>query len=216
MVFELREALRRLCVEIGWSYAVFWRLIDSPGPKHLVWHDGYWCGKPQLSGLNDAVAHGNSFAVLQAQGEGSIDELVNKTMVPQVHVLGDGMVGVAAVSGNYQWILRELYGDQETMAEDLAFLNNQFSAGIQTIVVIPVPPHGAIQLGSTKRWNGNGFAQPQVDNASQNLSTIWNFTKGRSQRRKRVKESMKLVWSLNKFNPYGTSVKDLTRAPMSS
>ncbi|KAI0528618.1 hypothetical protein KFK09_001160 [Dendrobium nobile] len=152
MGFELREALRRLCVDIGWSYAVFWRAVGFPSPKHLVWDDGHWHGKVQLSTSDDVNSHVNSLTEVtefQSSGLCSIDELVKKTMVPQVHVIGVGIVGQAAYTGNHLWILRNITGDNESSFQHFTDVNNEFLAGIQTIVVIPVFPHGVVQLGST-------------------------------------------------------------------
>ncbi|KAL0927119.1 hypothetical protein M5K25_001278 [Dendrobium thyrsiflorum] len=151
MGFELGEALRRLCVDIGWSYAVFWRAVGFPSPKHLVWDDGHWYGKVQLSASDDVSSHVNALTEFQSSGLGSIDELVKKTMVPQVHVIGVGIVGQAAYTGNHHWILRNITGDNESSFQHFTDVNNEFLAGIQTIVIIPVFPHGVVQLGSTKR-----------------------------------------------------------------
>nr|QDL88414.1 transcription factor LHW-like isoform X1 [Cymbidium ensifolium] len=151
MGFEPGESLRRFCVEIGWSYAVFWRAVGYPSPKYLVWGDGHWFGKLQLSLSDDVNSHVNSSSEFQSLGVGSIDELVNKTMVPQVHVIGVGIVGQAACTGNHRWILRNVTGDNETTLKYFPDVNNQFLAGIQTIVIIPVFPHGVVQFGSTKR-----------------------------------------------------------------
>ncbi|KAL0908346.1 hypothetical protein M5K25_022835 [Dendrobium thyrsiflorum] len=157
MGFELGEALRRLCVEIGWSYAVFWRAIGSPNPKHLVWEDGHWHGKAQLSGCDDSSSHENLLAEFRSHGEGSIDELVSNSMVPQSHVIGDGIVGRAASIGNHQWILRDVAKDSGPILSHLAELKNQFVSGIQTIVIIPVMPYGVVQFGSTMRVMENNL-----------------------------------------------------------
>ncbi|PKA61543.1 Transcription factor LHW [Apostasia shenzhenica] len=149
METELREALRRLCDEIGWSYAVFWRAIGSPSPKHLVWGDGHWYGKlqPSVSGGADYYVDSE----LGSQAESIINELVNKVMVPQVHVIGDGIVGQAASTGNHHWILRDVATDRGSVGKYLGDVSFHFLAGIQTIVVVPVLPQGVLQLGSTKR-----------------------------------------------------------------
>nr|QDH08925.1 transcription factor LHW-like isoform X2 [Cymbidium sinense] len=157
MGFEVREALRRLCVEIGWSYAVFWRAIGSPTPKHLVWEDGHWFGKSQLSGCVDVNPHVNLSAEFQRRGEGNIDELVRKSMSSQVHVIGDGIVGRAASIGNHQWILRDVAIDRDPIILHLAELKSQFLLGIQTIVVIPVLPYGVVQFGSSMRVMENNL-----------------------------------------------------------
>lgn len=78
----------------------------------------------------------------------SVCLLVYKQMVTEIHVVGDGIVGQAALTGSHQWILHNAhYG---SVAKAMAAMNHQFSAGIQTIAIIPVLPHGVLQLGSTQ------------------------------------------------------------------
>ncbi|ONK57522.1 uncharacterized protein A4U43_C09F1360 [Asparagus officinalis] len=122
---QLREALRCLCVEIGWSYAVFWRSIGSKSLMHLVFEDGHVV-------------------------DNRLEVLVNKIMAQQVHLLGEGMVGQAAATGSHQWIRGNNIHVGDSGAQDLGELNHQFLAGIQAIAVIPVLPHGVLQLGSTQ------------------------------------------------------------------
>ncbi|KAJ6835202.1 transcription factor LHW-like [Iris pallida] len=129
MGFQLRDTLRRLSEEIGWSYAVFWRAIDDRSPMHLVWEDGHW-------------HHGAM--------SNEVELLVNKIMATQAHVFGDGIVGQAASRGSHIWILRDRMNVVGLGSKDLAELNHQFLAGIQTIAVIPVLPLGVLQLGSSQ------------------------------------------------------------------
>ncbi|KAJ0973343.1 hypothetical protein J5N97_021302 [Dioscorea zingiberensis] len=155
----LRDALRRLCVEIGWSYAVFWRAVGSRNPMHLVWGDGH-CERPtNISGF-DAMdmllkecgaarsSRNDRVAEFESQAGDRLGMLVNKIMVSQVHVVGDGIIGQAALTGNHRWIFRDLL---DGMTYDcLGEMRSQFLVGIQTIAVIPVLPFGVVQLGSTQ------------------------------------------------------------------
>ncbi|PKA47018.1 Transcription factor LHW [Apostasia shenzhenica] len=188
MGFELKEALRRLCVEIGWSYAVFWRAIGSPRPKHLVWEDGCWHSKPQLLGSDQNLdSRIDSSVELRTQGEDAVFELVRKFMVPQVHVIGHGMAGQAAFTGNHQWIFTDVASDYGSMAEHLLQdVNNQSLAGIQvrmltagtsyqTIAVIPVLPHGVVQLGSTTRIIENSLFIKHVRNSFMQSASALEF-----------------------------------------
>ncbi|XP_072979468.1 transcription factor LHW-like isoform X2 [Typha angustifolia] len=161
MGFPLRDALRRLCVEIGWSYAVFWKAVGFHHQMHLVWEDGY-CGQaPGTLGIEAfnllVKEHGmarklsnDQLAELGSQAKDSVHLLVNRTMISQVHVVGDGIVGEAAFTGNYQWILRDAFNSYGTSSKVVAEMNYQFGAGIQTIVIVPVLPYGVLQLGSTQ------------------------------------------------------------------
>ncbi|KAL6658371.1 hypothetical protein ACP70R_003957 [Stipagrostis hirtigluma subsp. patula] len=142
------EALRRLCEEIGWSYAVFWKAIGAADPVHLVWEDGY-CGHtscPAGSEASEALATEVGCSVAAAD---TICSLVKRVMASQVHVVGDGTVGRAAFTGNHQWIVHGTANGHGLSSEVAAEMNNQFKAGIQTIAIIPVLPRGVLQLGST-------------------------------------------------------------------
>ncbi|KAJ0976670.1 hypothetical protein J5N97_012144 [Dioscorea zingiberensis] len=147
----LRDALRRLCVEIGWSYAVFWRVIGDRNPKQLVWEDGHCERLPSFSGfdamdmLRVARGCGNGYAEVGSQAEDRLGMFM-KMMVSQVHVVGEGVVGRAALTGNHQWIFQDMFG--ESSSNILAERTAQFFAGIQTIAIIPVLPFGVVQLGS--------------------------------------------------------------------
>ncbi|TVU26784.1 hypothetical protein EJB05_29347 [Eragrostis curvula] len=141
------DALRRLCEEIGWSYAVFWKAIGAADPVHLVWEDGY-CGHtscPAGSELSEALPTEAGCSA----ADGTMCSLVKKVMASQVHVVGEGTVGRAAFTGNHQWIVHGTANGHGLSSEVAAEMNNQFKAGIQTIAIIPVLPRGVLQLGST-------------------------------------------------------------------
>ncbi|GJN06937.1 hypothetical protein PR202_ga24715 [Eleusine coracana subsp. coracana] len=76
------DALRRLCEEIGWSYAVFWKAIGAADPVHLVWEDGY-CGHtscPAGSETSEALPT----EVGCSAADGTMCSLVKKVMASQV------------------------------------------------------------------------------------------------------------------------------------
>ncbi|GJM87947.1 hypothetical protein PR202_ga03958 [Eleusine coracana subsp. coracana] len=135
------DALRRLCDEVGWSYAVFWKAIGAADPVHLVWEDGY-CGHKSCS-------VGSETSEVGCEQGTSVCTLVRKVMASQVHVVGEGTIGRAAVTGNHQWIIHDAVDDHKLRSEVAAEMNHQFVAGIQTIAIVPVLPRGVLQLGST-------------------------------------------------------------------
>ncbi|XP_062204627.1 transcription factor LHW-like isoform X2 [Phragmites australis] len=135
------DALRRLCEEVGWSYAVFWKAIGAADPVHLVWEDGY-CG-------HSSCPAGSEASEVGCEPSSSVCTLVRKVMTSQVHVVGEGTIGRAAFTGNHQWIVQDAANDHKLRSEVAAEMNNQFIAGIQTIAIIPVLPRGVLQLGST-------------------------------------------------------------------
>ncbi|VVA93476.1 unnamed protein product [Arabis nemorensis] len=112
------EILKRLCFSHGWSYAVFWR-YDSINPMLLRFGEAY----------NDE----QSVAV--------VDD-----MILQPHVLGQGIVGEAALTGNHKW----LFSGTLLFQCEHEF-QNQFLSGFKTIAIIPVASIGVVQLGSAQK-----------------------------------------------------------------
>ncbi|KAL5205993.1 hypothetical protein ABZP36_034202 [Zizania latifolia] len=136
------EALRRLCEEVGWSYAAFWKAIGAADPVHLVWEDGC-CGHASCSARSEVSEAGCE------SGGSAVCTLVRKIMTSQVHVVGEGTIGRAAFTGNHQWIVHDTSNDHGLRSEVAAEMNHQFTAGVKTIAIIPVLPRGVLQLGST-------------------------------------------------------------------
>lgn len=171
MGIALGDLLKRLCVEIGWSYAVFWRAVGLQEQRYLIWEDAY-CGRMHggISGFEamdllikeKGLLRGSRCeersAELGRPTEDRIFTLVHKKMASQVHIVGDGVVGKAASTGNHQWILQGNLNQNYSATKDLVEINQQLLAGIQTITVIPVLPLGVLQLGSTQlRFEEIGF-----------------------------------------------------------
>lgn len=171
----LRDSLRRLCTDVGWSYAVFWRATRAADSQRLklVWGDGHYeraAGAPSISGFEamDLLLKEKAAALRSGTGRGGgggeghaadgaaghshdrVDALVHKAMAQQVHVVGEGVIGQAALTGLHRWIVHDIVDECEEEDEVLLEMKGQFCAGIQTIAVIPVLPRGVIQLGSTK------------------------------------------------------------------
>ncbi|XP_011094905.1 transcription factor LHW [Sesamum indicum] len=148
----LGSFLQSLCSNSPWNYAVFWKL------KHqhemvLEWEDGFFdnLGLRDPMVGPDALYFEKSYKILSAPGEYSVGLAVAE-MSSAFHVMGKGVVGEAAFTGNTRWI----YADN--IAPDV--FNSvlapeypdewllQFAAGIKTILLLPVIPHGVLQLGS--------------------------------------------------------------------
>ncbi|KAL0747748.1 hypothetical protein Bca101_029750 [Brassica carinata] len=66
-------------------------------------------------------------------------------MVLQIHVLGQGIVGEAALTGNHQWLF------SDTLFQCEHEFQNQFLSGFKSIAVIPIGSSGVVQLGSTQK-----------------------------------------------------------------
>ncbi|TKY67019.1 Transcription factor LHW [Spatholobus suberectus] len=159
MGFLLKEALRTLGSRNRWSYAVFWK-IGCNNSKLLIWEDYYYEPLPPpfppravgMSNFPYRDGEGCWFSPesqLGIQEEDRVRVLINKMMVNNsVSIAGEGIVGRAAFTGNYQWILLNNFTRDAYPPEVYPELHYQFSAGMQTVAVIPVLPHGVVQLGS--------------------------------------------------------------------
>lgn len=138
-----------------------------------MWGDGHYeraAGAPSISGFEamDLLLKEKAAALRSGTGRGGgggeghaadgaaghshdrVDALVHKAMAQQVHVVGEGVIGQAALTGLHRWIVHDIVDECEEEDEVLLEMKGQFCAGIQTIAVIPVLPRGVIQLGSTK------------------------------------------------------------------
>ncbi|KAJ4979264.1 hypothetical protein NE237_010044 [Protea cynaroides] len=160
----LKESLKCLCVENQWSYAVFWK-FGCRNPKLLVWEECHY--EPAryssllgISGLESTEAllkewerlgtsSETQVSRLGCQVEDRVCSLIKMMMNNQVHVVGEGMVGRAAFTGSHLWILQMNHMAEGDLSEVMSEVNHQFSAGMQTVTVIPVLPHGVVQLAST-------------------------------------------------------------------
>ncbi|XP_020203156.1 transcription factor LHW [Cajanus cajan] len=160
MGFLLKEALKTLCGRNQWSYAVFWK-IGCHNSKLLIWEECYYeplpC-PPRMFGMPDLPyqnGEGCWFSLesqssqLGIQEEDRVCSLINKMSVNNsVIIAGEGTIGRAAFTGSHQWILLNNFTKDAYPPEVYAEVHHQFSAGIQTVAVIPVLPHGVVQLGS--------------------------------------------------------------------
>ncbi|KAE9593107.1 putative transcription factor bHLH family [Lupinus albus] len=158
MGFLLKEALKTICARNQWSYAVFWK-IGCNNPKLLIWEDCFYELLPSLlpprivgtSNLPYQDGEGCWFSSESQLGiqEDKVGSLIKKMMVNNsVNIIGDGIIGRAAFTGNHLWILLNNFTKDACPQEVYTELHYQFSAGIQTLAVIPVLPHGVVQLGS--------------------------------------------------------------------
>ncbi|KAF3434214.1 hypothetical protein FNV43_RR25317 [Rhamnella rubrinervis] len=128
----LKEMLKNLCVSNGWSYGVFWG-FDQRNSMLLTMEDAYY--KDQVKAVID-------------------------NMLPQVHMLGEGVIGQTAFSGKHRWMLSDSCGEEwssfrsivsQDIFQDDPVFGSQFSSGIKTIAVIPVEHQGVVQFGSTEK-----------------------------------------------------------------
>ncbi|XP_075491628.1 transcription factor LHW-like isoform X3 [Primulina tabacum] len=151
MGYSLKEALKTLCGVDQWSYAVLWK-IGYQNPNLLVWEECYYDlnSYPTHQDFNASwgATAASNFQSQYHTGE-KVSLLINKMMMDnQVNIVGEGLVGRVAFTGNHQWILSENFRGEAHPPEVLNEVCQQFSAGMKTVAVIPVLPHGVVQFGS--------------------------------------------------------------------
>ncbi|GAV58886.1 bHLH-MYC_N domain-containing protein [Cephalotus follicularis] len=143
---HLHQLLKSLCSNTVWNYAVFWKL------KHrsrlvLTWEDAYY----DICDQYDPSAYKETPESLLA-GLSSHDPLglAVAKMSYQVYSLGEGIVGQVAVTGKHQWISADATNPWSSFQLCEGW-QSQFLAGIKTIAVVAVVPHGVVQLGSSNK-----------------------------------------------------------------
>ncbi|CAO2826574.1 unnamed protein product [Amaranthus hypochondriacus] len=155
MATHLQQLLRSLCSNSEWNYAVFWKL------KHrarmvLTWEDAFYNNNFKLDPLES-----KSFSkTLESLHDGHVAHdplgLAVAKMSYRVYSLGEGIVGQVAATGKHRWVFA---GEQAMSSYSPLELCDgwqaQFAAGIKTIVVAAVVPHGVVQLGSLNKVNEN-------------------------------------------------------------
>ncbi|KAL1831783.1 hypothetical protein ACET3Z_001434 [Daucus carota] len=140
---QLRQALKSLCFDTCWNYAVFWK-FEHQAQMVLTWEDGYYENHEQPDASKKLAGY-------SYDGQSSRDSLGLAVAKMSLHVysLGEGIVGKVAITGKHMWISTDKHVlDSCSLLEYSDGLLPQFSSGIRTIAVVPVVPHGVVQLGS--------------------------------------------------------------------
>ncbi|KAM7254279.1 hypothetical protein ACFE04_031961 [Oxalis oulophora] len=142
---DLHHLLKTLCSDSVWNYSVFWKL------KHrsrmvLTLEDAYYenCQQHNISESNRLGGTADDL------NQGYLHDPIGLALAKMsyhVYSLGEGIVGQVAVTQKHQWIFADAANSCGSF-ESSDRLESQFSAGIKTIVVVAVVPHGVVQLGS--------------------------------------------------------------------
>ncbi|KAL9168810.1 hypothetical protein ABFS82_04G039700 [Erythranthe guttata] len=142
MESRLQQVLRSLCLKTGWKYAVFWKLKHR-ARMMLTWEDAYYDGNGYLDKKGFIETVGTT-----SEGAYSHDPLglAMAKMPYEVYSLGEGVVGQVAVSGKHSWIFSDQHVADSSSSS--GGWQTQFSAGVKTVAVVAVMPHGVVQLGS--------------------------------------------------------------------
>lgn len=138
----------------------------------LTWEDGY-CESGNSSAVTNVSGHvvpslllntmGNGCEGASGQDKWSVGDQIGAAVAKmsyQVFSLGEGIIGHVAFTSKHQWVFGERNCTNEAHSAVSVYENinpeyptgwqNQFSAGIKTIAVVAVMPHGVVQLGSTQ------------------------------------------------------------------
>ncbi|XP_052175030.1 transcription factor LHW-like [Diospyros lotus] len=163
---HLQQFLQSLCHNCSWSYAVFWKLRHE-NEKLLTWEVGcYDClklGGSEESLQNDSIFNGSKEIFSCSWGscrhDGHSGEYPACQAVADLarvqYPWGEGVVGEVASTGNHRWFFCK-----NTSAGEFACIEVpecpsewllQFAAGIKTILLVPIVPHGVLQLGSLEK-----------------------------------------------------------------
>ncbi|KAJ4979121.1 hypothetical protein NE237_009901 [Protea cynaroides] len=158
----LRQLLRSLCHNSPWKYAVFWKLEHCSG-MILTWEDGYCdCSRPGgpaqsllqsvcLNEMNGNLPFGNETSSDNGTSVVYPIQLAVQNMSCLLYSMGEGVVGKVASTAKYCWV----FADTVCAGVNSELIPGyphewlvQFAAGIKTILLVPVVPHGVLQLGS--------------------------------------------------------------------
>ncbi|XP_022145252.1 transcription factor bHLH155 isoform X2 [Momordica charantia] len=148
---EVGSVLSRICRSNRWSYAVFWS-FDQRNSMLLTLEDIWY--EEQVG-------------------------LIAANMLHQVHILGEGVIGTAAFTGKHRWIFSDAsIGEwNSSIFQDNLEFQQQFSCGIKTVAVIPVHPHGVMQLGSIhKILESLEFLADAKRSLSQVINDDWSLS----------------------------------------
>ncbi|KAL6987668.1 hypothetical protein U1Q18_013415 [Sarracenia purpurea var. burkii] len=159
----LSEFLQSLCQNSHWNYAVFWKLKQE-NQLLLTWEEGCYdhlklrgCiesiqGDTGFDGSNKVYSSGWGFS--RHSGEYLIGQAV-ADMASVQYPWGVGVVGDVAYTGNHYWVLLENVSagefEPKVVPEFPYEWQLQIAAGIKTIVLISVIPHGVLQLGTLEK-----------------------------------------------------------------
>ncbi|XP_071686447.1 transcription factor EMB1444-like [Rutidosis leptorrhynchoides] len=158
----LRGFLQSLCDSSCWNYAVFWKL-QQHNQMVLTWEDGYvgtskaddsvenLLVEPSFGGIEET----SSCNIYNRALGGDAVELAVAFMSTFQYALGDGVIGDVAYTGYCRWLFADLksLGEFETsVSEHADEWLIQFAAGVKTILLVPVIPHGVLQLGSMESF----------------------------------------------------------------
>ncbi|KAI5012808.1 hypothetical protein ZWY2020_025074 [Hordeum vulgare] len=151
------ESLRGLCSDGLWKYAVFWS-IKNENHGILTWADVYVdkMNKNMRDHYRDPADSDNQIMTPTWSNDGQYQsypfcpiEAALLRMSSHSYSLGEEIIGKVAVTGRHCWI------SSSDLPSTLMYKYHQdwqfqFAAGIKTVLLVPVIPHGVLHLGSLR------------------------------------------------------------------
>ncbi|XP_063945771.1 transcription factor LHW isoform X2 [Daucus carota subsp. sativus] len=147
---SLRQLLQTICYSSPWKYVLFWK-FQQHNQMLLTLEEGY-CQTPQernsAEGISDNIRYNESHRFSSPKDKYKCNnedmgtdpvELALAYMSSAQHTLGDGIVGEVAHNGIYYW----------TSADCMS--SGALSFKHETVLLVPVLPHGVLQLGSLEK-----------------------------------------------------------------
>ncbi|XP_030542187.1 transcription factor EMB1444-like [Rhodamnia argentea] len=177
----LSEFLKSLCHNSCWIYAIFWK-IQHENQMFLSWEDWY-CDYLKVRALtgnspHELSADGNQFLSFDNDG-GIIDRTASQIAfaVARTSCLkykpGEGIIGEVVCTESHCWVSLDdvlvIHCKSETPFNIPDEWLPQISAGVKTILVLPLLPHGVLQLGSHEKV-------PEIKEAVDHIKSMFSST----------------------------------------
>ncbi|XP_062190696.1 transcription factor bHLH155-like isoform X2 [Phragmites australis] len=157
MSTHLTPLLQGLCSDGLWKYAVFWS-FKSETSGILTWGDSYVNKAIKDSQMGDlcagSIVSKNQIILSSCCNNGQYQiypfcriERALLRMSSNSYPLGEEIIGKVALTGQHCWIsANELCST--SLYKHHHDWHLQFAAGIKSVLLVPVIPHGVLQLGS--------------------------------------------------------------------
>ncbi|KAJ7523160.1 hypothetical protein O6H91_18G039900 [Diphasiastrum complanatum] len=179
-VMALHEALRNVCLNSEWNYAIFWTIRPRPrsrggvgskageeGSLMLMWEDGYCQPMSCLNSVNHMEtfheveegvgrANGNTKPVDDGEEEDPIKRAFRKMSI-QLYNYGEGLMGKVASDKCHKWVFRE---SPDSEAGPMNYWQSSFDSHPPEwmdqfssgiqTIAVIQAGHGLLQLGSCK------------------------------------------------------------------
>ncbi|KAG5514556.1 hypothetical protein RHGRI_035832 [Rhododendron griersonianum] len=119
--------------------------------RTLTWEDAYYDNREEHYALDNTAFPETGGNLWDLHSHDPLGSAVVK-MSCQVYSVGEGVIGQVAVAGKHMWIFADKHIiDSCSPFEHSDGWHAQFSAGINTVVVVAVLPYGVVQLGSLNK-----------------------------------------------------------------